>query len=131
IVQAEVDCYLLVAATRDEGRDRVDVGNVALEREARRHPDHVRLGDALHVPALRHLGTHLVEQTRAEIRADEQRTPVTLGELIDHVEAGRAHGLTPRQHKGWRPRRRRSSTCGASWDRARRTECPSPSPYGR
>ena len=39
IMQAEIDRHLLVAAPRDEGRDGVDVGDVAFHRQARRHAD--------------------------------------------------------------------------------------------
>ena len=94
IMQAKIDRDLLVAAARDEGRDRVDVGQKAFHREAGRHADHVRLGDALHEPALGHLPAHAVEQAGAEVRADEDHALVAPRQLVHHVEAGLAHRYT-------------------------------------
>ena len=39
---------LFKAATRYEGGNRVEVGDIAFERQARGHPDHVRLADPFH-----------------------------------------------------------------------------------
>ncbi len=91
VVQAEVDGDLLEAAPGEERRDRVDVDDLALEREAGRHADDVGFADAFHEEAVGDLLLELVERADAEVRADEHDPLVLLGELVDHVEAVLAH----------------------------------------
>ena len=93
IVQAEIDRDLLVAAARDEGRDGVDVGDEAFHGHAGGHADDVRLGDAFHELAVGHT-PRFISASRPGLRSEPMKTHarIALGELVDHVEAGLAHG---------------------------------------
>jgi len=91
IVHAQIDRDLLVAAPGDEGRDRVDVWQITVERHAGGHADDILLGDAFHVIAVGVFGLHAGEQAGAEIGADEDDLVVLLRQLIDHVDACLTH----------------------------------------
>jgi hypothetical protein len=134
IVQAKVDCNLLVAAAGDEGRDGVDVGNEPFHRQTGRHADHVGFGNALHVIAVGHIPLHAGQEIGAQIGADEHHPLVLFGEIVDHVLTGRAHPTIPSSPAplGYGPaRHRQTGSCDASWGHSRQTECPCPSPCGR
>ena len=93
IVQAQIHSHLLVAAPRDEGGDRVDVGNVSFGSETGGHADHVGFGDAFHVVAVGHVPLHVGQQAGAQIGSNEQHALVALGQIVDHVETGLTHDL--------------------------------------
>jgi hypothetical protein len=91
IVQAQIDRHLLEAAPGDEARDGVDEGDEAFHCKTRRHADDMLFADPFHEGAARHLLTHPPDERRVEVGADIGDARITLGQLEDHVDAGRAH----------------------------------------
>jgi hypothetical protein len=91
VVQAQVDDDLLETPPGDERCYRVEVHDLTLQRQARRHADDVLLADAFHEIAFRHLGLELLEGTNSQVRPDKYHAPVLLRQFIHHVQAGLAH----------------------------------------
>ena len=91
-MQAQVHGHLLKAAARQERCNGVDVRDEPVHGETGRHPDDAGFGHPLHEEAVRHLLAKGVERPCPEVGADEHHALVLFGKLIDHVEAGTAHG---------------------------------------
>ena len=94
IVQTQIDGDLLESTATEKGRDGVGVGDISFQSHAGRHANDVLLGNALHVPPIREFLAHAGQQAGAEVRSDEDDPGVFLGELVDPIQTGLAHGYS-------------------------------------
>ena len=71
LVQTQVDRHLLEAAACQERGDCIDVRNVTVHRQARRHSDDRRFGDTFHEETVGHLALEFVQYAGSEVGTDE------------------------------------------------------------